>query len=73
MPTFLIHETMNCEVTFVRRIEANDLDDAHDGASEGNGELLGVSIGDTVAGIEHTEVLSDEPHNIPFHFYKEPD
>jgi hypothetical protein len=71
MTTFLIHETMNCEVTFVRRIEADDETDANNGAHDGDGDLLGVSIGDTVAGNERTEILPDAPHNIPEGFYPE--
>ena len=67
MHTYLIHEVMNCEVTFVRRIEAENVDDAY----EGDGDLLGVSIGDTVAGHESTKILPDQPHNIPAGFYPE--
>jgi hypothetical protein len=71
MHTYLIHEVMNCEVTFVRRIEAENVDDALDGAYDGDGDLLGVSIGDAVAGHERTEILPDQPNNIPGGFYPE--
>jgi len=71
MPTYLIHETKNCEVTFVRRITADDRTDAVNGAYDGDGELIGVSIGDTVAGIEEIEILADAPHNIPAGLYPE--
>jgi hypothetical protein len=62
---------MNCQVTFVRRINAVNEEDAMDGAYDGDGDLLGVSIGDAVAGHERTEILPDEPHNIPEGFYLE--
>ena len=71
MPTFLIHDRLTCEVTFVRRITADDVDDALDGAYQGDGELIGVSIGDIVAGVEAVEILPDAPHNIPSGFYPE--
>lgn len=71
MKTYLIHETMNCEVTFVRRITADDRTDAINGAHDGDGELLGMTIGDAVAGLERTEILADVPHNIPEAFYPE--
>jgi len=71
MPTYLIHERLTCEVTFVRRIEADDKTDAMNGAHDGDGELLGVSIGDAVAGIEETKILDDAPHNIPASFHPE--
>ena len=72
MPKYLIHEYMTCEVVFVRRIEADNEDDAMEAAHDGCGDLLGVSIGDTVAGNENTEILSDTDSNIPAGFYPEP-
>ena len=70
MPTFLYHETMPCEVTFVRRIEADNRDDAEEELFEGGGTLLGFTIGDTVAGRETHEWVDDAPHNLPV--YPEP-
>jgi hypothetical protein len=71
MTPYLIHETMNCQVTFVRRINAVNEEDAMDGAYDGDGDLLGVSIGDAVAGHESTKILPDQPNNIPAEFYPE--
>lgn len=71
MPTFLYHETMNCEVTFVRRITADNKTDALNMAHDGDGELLGVAIGDSVAGVEHRQLLADAPFNIPTGLYPE--
>jgi hypothetical protein len=71
MTTFLIHEYMTCEVTFVRRIDAADMEEALELAHDGEGDILGVAIGDTVAGYENTEILPDAPHNIPAAFYSE--
>lgn len=71
MPSYLIHETMTCVVTFVRRIEAPGPASAQIGADEGAGDLLGVSIGDATYGYQNTEILDDAPHNIPLCFYPE--
>jgi len=75
MPKFLIHETLTCEVTFVRSLTATSFEEAHDMAMDADGDLLGVSIGDTVAGVERVEIFHDDGDdlNIPAHFYKEPD
>lgn len=72
MPSYLIHERMTCEVTFVRRITADDETDALNGAFDGDGELLGVSVGDSVPGREETDILPDAPHIFPGVFYPEP-
>ena len=71
--TYLIHETMICEVTFVRRLEADDKTDAINGAYDGDGELLGISVGDAVSGLERTDIFEDTEINIPHHFYTEPE
>jgi len=73
MTSYLYHETMTCDVTFVRRIEADNEEDALDAAMDGGGTLLGVSVGDTVPGVERSELKGDNPVNIPAHFYSEPD
>jgi hypothetical protein len=73
MPTFLYHETMTCFVTFVRRVTAETYDEAEEEAFDGGGDLLGVSVGDTIAAMEDCQLLADEPRNIPTHFYREPD
>ena len=73
MTSYLYHETLTCEVTFVRRIEAESAEEAEEAGMDGFGQLLGVSIGDTVPGIEHASLLADEPFNIPAHFHWEPD
>lgn len=71
MPSYLFHETMNCEVTFVRRITADNKTDAMNMAQDGDGEILGVAIGDAVAGQELQELFPDAPHYIPAGFYLE--
>mgnify|MGYP005864444227 CR=1 FL=1 len=71
MATFLIHETMLTETTFVRRIEADDIDDAYQAAYDGYGDLLGVSIGDQHPGVDRTEVFDDNEINMPPCFYPE--
>ena len=73
MPNYLIHETMLCEVTFVRRIKADNENDAYNGAVDGDGDLLGVSVGDAHAGVGEVDVKPDHPLNIPTHFYREPE
>lgn len=70
MPTFLHHETITCAVTFVRRVEADNRDDAEKEIFEGGGTLLGVTLGDIVAGRETSEWVDDVPHNLPV--YPEP-
>ena len=72
MPSYLIHERMLCEVTFVRRVEAEDEDAALDASYDGEGELLGVSVGDQHPGRDDCAVLPDAPHNLPPCFYPEP-
>ena len=72
MPTFLYHETIPCLVTFVRRVEEENYTAAEEAAFDGGGDLLGVSIGDTIPSVEEHHLLADEPHNIPAHFYQEP-
>lgn len=73
MTSFLVHERMLCEVTFVRRLEADNIDEAYEAAAEGCGDLLGVSVGDAHPGIDDTEILEDAPHNMPAIFYPEPE
>ena len=73
MPTFLYHETIPCLVTFVRRVEAENYTAAEEAAFDGGGDLLGVSIGDTIPSVEEHHLLADEPHNIPDHFYPDLD
>ena len=73
MTSYLYHETLTCEVTFVRRIEAESAGEAVEAGMDGFGQLLGVSIGETVPGVEEHNLLADEPHNIPAHFHWEPD
>lgn len=74
MKTFLYHETSHCEVTFVRRITAETEEEAFEIAFEGGGDLLGVAVGDDFpSGVFDSQILSDESHNIPAHFYKEPE
>lgn len=71
MPSYLIHETVTCEVTFVKRVTGDDETDALNAAWDGDSELLGVVIGDSVAGRESEIVLPDVPHNIPADMYPE--
>jgi hypothetical protein len=61
---------MTCEVTFVKRVEANDEEHALEVEAEGDSTLLGITIGDSVDfGLgDHCEVLADKPHNIPAPF-----
>ena len=74
MKIFLYHETSHCEVTFVRRITAETEEEALEIAFEGGGDLLGVAVGDGFPfGVSDSRILSDEPYNIPAHFYKEPE
>jgi len=68
MGNYLIHERMLCEVTFVRRIEADDIEDAKEAALDGWGDFIGVAVGDAHSGVESTEVFDDAPHNIPANF-----
>lgn len=73
MKTFLYHETLHCEVTFVRRITAKTEEEALEIAFEGGGDLLGVAVGDNLPfGDFDSQILPDEPYNIPANFYKEP-
>ena len=71
MKTFLYLETMNCEVTFVRRVTGDDATEALNAAWDGDGELLGISIGDSIAGFTNEQVLDDAPHNMPAALYPE--
>lgn len=71
MPSFLIHETMNCEVTFVKRVFADNPTDALSASWDGDSELLGVVVGDALAGNYHEEVFSDVPHHMPHGLYPE--
>lgn len=73
MTSYLIHERMNCEVTFVKRVEADDEDQAFEKSWAGDSDLLGVAIGDSLAGGENEEIFPDEPHYLPAGgFYPEP-
>jgi hypothetical protein len=71
MPTFLIHEKIVCEVTFVKRVTADTAEDALDADWDGDSDLLGVVIGDARAGAESEEVLPDAPQYIPVGLYTE--
>jgi hypothetical protein len=71
MPSYLIHETMHCEVTFVKRVEADNPGDALNASWDGDGELLGVSLGDALEGGERERVFPDEPRFIPHMMYGE--
>jgi hypothetical protein len=71
MPSYLTHERMNCEVTFVKRVTADDPTDALNASWDGDSELIGVVIGDALAGGEHEEVHPDQPHFIPPGMYPE--
>lgn len=73
MATFLYHDRMHCEVVFVRRIEADNGDEALEKGMEGEGELLGVAVGDIVAGGESCGIFLDAPIFMPEGvFYPEP-
>jgi hypothetical protein len=71
MRSFLIHERMVCEVTFVKRVVADSPGDALDASSEGDSELLGVVIGDNVSGGTCDEAYDDIPAHIPYGLYPE--
>ena len=73
MPKFYIYETLLCEVTFVREIEATDADDAVNTDLDTPGRLLGVAVGDAhPSSMSFTDVLPAAQHNLPHHFYAEP-
>lgn len=66
MPKFIIHETCSCRVTFVKTVEADDETDAMNMAHDGDGELIGVAIGDNVDGEETIGIRPDHPSSIPY-------
>lgn len=69
--TFLIHETMNCQVTFVKRVTADDATDALNASWEGCADLLGVVLGDAMSGGESEKVFPDLPVHLPSGMYPE--
>jgi len=73
MPKFYIHEKMNCEVTFVKVVEAADKDAALEKSWDGGAELLGVSVGDIVAGGYQEDVYIEADNPRLTCWYPEPE
>ena len=67
MAKFYIHRSNYAWVTEVTEIEAQDADAAYDAAMNGEGDLIGHSVGDNCSFLDHesVEVLPAEPHNLP--------
>ena len=67
MAKFYVHRSNYAWVTEVTEVEATDRDDAYDKIMNGEGDLLGHSIGDNCNFLENEsiEVLDAAPHNIP--------
>lgn len=70
MTSYLIHETLVCKVTFVKRVTADDATDALNASWDGDSELIGVVIGDTISDVSE-EVWSDFDAHIPLGMYPE--
>jgi hypothetical protein len=66
---FIVHELTHCEVTFVRRIMARSEEEAIELHHTGEGDLLGVAIGDLLA--SHSLELTVN-NDLPVCFYPEP-
>ena len=71
MPKFLIHERMLCEVTFVKRVDVEDVDAAYEACFDGRAEQVGVVIGDAHAGVDDISIHADEPFNMPGAMYRD--
>ena len=74
MPKFYIHETILCEVTFVREVGAESAEAALFADAEMPGTFLGSAIGD-VHGMASAiyETFDAVPHNLPAGFRPEND
>jgi hypothetical protein len=71
MAKFYVYRTNLCEVTEIVEVEAATADDAnHAVCVEGEGEFIGLTVGDISSMSNETiETLPAEPHNIPSCFY----
>lgn len=72
MPKFYIHETMHCEVTFVREIEAENAEEAGFADAEQGGTYLGAAIGDNLPSVADYKVTEAGPFFLPSGFLAEP-
>ncbi len=73
MKTIYLHTEQTCRVTFVKEMRVEEDAPQHvidEMIEQGVGELLGVSIGDTVADL--SERIEADPQ-LPDLFYREPD
>jgi hypothetical protein len=71
MPKFYVHRTQLAYVTEVIEIEADNAQEAEQRVEDGNGEFIGLHVGDysEFGPDESVETLDAAPHNLPTPFY----
>lgn len=69
MPKFLIHRTQPAYVTEIVEIESVNGDAALESVVDGEGQCIGLSVGDSLDAYNETiEIFEAVPHNLPTGF-----